>query len=235
MGVPLPVWGAPDTYRLSIRQAPLHSSPATLAEPCRAVRDVSFGGPIESLSPDRRVHSEALLEELVEVELAQRLWAPFPFPGEVSAVWPGRQRLLGDEPLQDGKELQRRLRQVLPPFGVDYLLFLLRRRPVLLASRKPRQRLRQDLIAIAAQPFDVDLVTDDGDDPITAIAGRVLQEFDVVGGEGETGSPRIGAHLVAVGATAVIDAAAQGCLLLFDVGFAPGRHLGAVRDDRSSD
>src|SRR5262245_2859381 len=100
-----PVWGSPNTYPLSVRQAFFHTSPTVLTEPCRAIRDVSFGGPIESLSPDRRVHSKALLEELVEVELTQRVWAPFSFPGEVAAVWAGHQRPLDDEPLQDIEEL----------------------------------------------------------------------------------------------------------------------------------
>jgi hypothetical protein len=43
-------------------------------------------------------------------------------------------RLLDDESRQDGEDLQRCLRHVLLPFGDDETLFLLRRRPVLLAS-----------------------------------------------------------------------------------------------------
>jgi hypothetical protein len=62
---------------------------------------------------------------------------------------------------------------------------------VLLAGRKPHQRLRQDLIAIAAQPFDVDPVADYGDDPVTAIASRVLQEFNVVGGKSASYQSRL--------------------------------------------
>src|SRR6516165_364317 len=111
MGVPLPVGGSPDTHLLFIRKFLADASPAVLAEPCRAIRDVSPGGSIESLSPDCRVHPEALLEELVEVELTQRLWPPLPFPGEINPVRPGCQRLFGDEPLQDGEHLQCRFRQ----------------------------------------------------------------------------------------------------------------------------
>ena len=154
--------------------------PAVLAEPCRAVRDVLLGGPVEPLTLDRRVHPEAFFEEGVEVELPQRLWPPLPFPGEVPAVRPRRQRLLDDEPLQDGEDLQRRLRHVLLPFGDDEALLLLRRRPMLLAALQPRQRLRQDLVAIAAQPLDVDPLADRADGPVAAVAGRVLHELDVV-------------------------------------------------------
>ena len=79
---------------------------------------------------------------------------------------------------QDGKDLQRRLRHVLLPFGDDEAPLLLRRRPVLLAALQPVQRLRQELVAIAAQPLDVNPVADHAEGPVTAIAGRVLQEFE---------------------------------------------------------
>ena len=82
---------------------------------------------------------------------------------------------------QDGEDLQRRLRHVLLPFGDDEALLLLRRRPVLLAALQPLQRLGEYLVAIAAQRLDVDPLADRADRPVAAVAGRVLQEVDVVG------------------------------------------------------
>src|SRR5215472_15717894 len=153
-----PVWGTPDTYPLSVRELLAHTSPAALAQPCRAVRDVPLGSSVESLPLDRRIHPETFSKEGIEVELTQRLWAALPFPDEVVAVRPGRQRLFGDEPFQDGDNLQRCFRQVSSSRGIDDTYFLLRRRPVLLAGRKSCERLRQNLVAIAAQPFNVNLV-----------------------------------------------------------------------------
>ena len=147
----LPEWGSSSQSgaRQTITLCPsgrrfLHPSPAILAEPGRAVGDVLLGRPVEPLTLDRRVHPEAFSEEGVEVELSQRLWPALPFPGEVTAVRSRRQRLLDDEPLQDGEDLQRCLRHVLLPFGDDEALLLLRRRPVLLAVLQPLQRLRQE-------------------------------------------------------------------------------------------
>ena len=45
---------------------------------------------------------------------------------------------------------------------------------MLLAGLQPRQRLGKDLVAIAAQPFDVDPRTNRADGPVAAVAGRVL-------------------------------------------------------------
>jgi hypothetical protein len=59
------------------------------------------------------------------------------------------------------------------------------------------ERFRQDLVAVPAQPFKINPVPDYGDDPVAAVAGRVIQEVDVVGGKGEAGSPRIWIRLVA--------------------------------------
>jgi hypothetical protein len=235
MGVPLAVGHPPNTHRLSVQQALLRPLPAVFTKPCRAVCDFPFGGPVEPLPFDRRVHPEAFFEEGVEVQLAQRLWPLLPFPGEVAAVRPRRQRLLDDEPHQDGEDLQRRLRHKPLPLGDDKALLLFRCWPVLLAVLQPRQRLRQNLVTVAAQRLDVDPVADDGNDPVAAVAGGVLKEFDVVGGEGEAGPPGIGARLVAVGRPAMVDAARQHRLLLLHVGLAPRRHLGAMRDDCPGD
>ena len=106
---------------------------------------------------------------------------------------------------------------------------------MLLAGLQPRQRLGEDLVAIAAQPFDVDPLANRADGPVAAVAGRVLHELDVVERENKAGAPRVGAGLVAVGGPAVVDAAGQRGLALVDVGFAPGRHFGGVGDDRSGD
>ena len=106
---------------------------------------------------------------------------------------------------------------------------------MLFSRLQPRQSLRQELVAIAAQRLDGNQGADHGDDPVTPIAGRVLQKFDIVGGEGEGSSPGIGARLVAEGRPATVDAARQRRLLVLDVGLAPCRHLGAMRDDRPGD
>ena len=116
--------GFPDHHSLPVRQTLLHASPLILTEPCRAIRDVPLGGPVEPLTLDRRVHPEAFFKKGVEVEFSQRLWASLPFPGEVTAVRPCRLRLLDDEPLQDGEDLKRRLRHVLLSFGDNQALFL---------------------------------------------------------------------------------------------------------------
>jgi hypothetical protein len=59
---------SPDPHGLTIRQAFLHPPPAFATKPCRAVSDVLFGGAIEPMALDRRVHAEALLEKVVEVD-----------------------------------------------------------------------------------------------------------------------------------------------------------------------
>jgi hypothetical protein len=91
---------------------------------------------------DRRVHPEAFSEEGVEVELAQRLWSLLPSPGKVIAVRSRRQRLLDDEPFQDGDDFQRNLWPELLPLRDDKALFFLRCRPMQLPASKPVQRLR---------------------------------------------------------------------------------------------
>src|SRR5215831_17783781 len=113
------VGGSPDTHPLSVWQLLFYPPPAVLAEPRRAVRDVFFGRPVEPLTSDRGVHPEALSKKLIEVQLSQRLWSWLPFPGEVHAVRSRRLRLLNDEPLQAGDDLQRHFRSELLPFRDD--------------------------------------------------------------------------------------------------------------------
>src|SRR5215472_2411554 len=167
------VGGAPNPHRLSVRQSLLYMSPIALAQPSRAVVDVSSGRPVEPLTPDPRVHPEALSKKLVEVQLAQRLWSWLPFPGEIPAVWSRRLWLLDDEPLQGGEDLQRRLRHVLLPFGDNPARLFLWRRPVLLLLFQPVQCLGQELIAIAAQRRDVDPAAHDVEIPVAAVAGGI--------------------------------------------------------------
>jgi hypothetical protein len=140
------------------------------------------------------------------------LWPVLPFPDEVHAIRSRCLWLLNDEPLQGGDDLQRHFGPELLPLGDDEARLLLRRRPMQLSASQAVQCLRQDLIAVAAQLLDVDQVANCGDGPVAAIAGRVLHELDVVGGEGEAGSPRIGAHLIAVGGAIGVDATATACV-----------------------
>ena len=124
---------------------------------------------------------------------------------------------------------------IIQPFGNDEALLLLPCRPVLLPVLQPMECLRQYLVAVAAQPLDVNPFANRADGPVAAVAGCVLHNLEIVNREGEAGAAWVGAHFMAVGGTTVVDAARQCRFLLIDIGLAPHRHFGGMRDDRPGD
>jgi hypothetical protein len=137
----LPGWVNPYHHPLPVKQALPLPAPAMCTEPCCAVRGVPLRCPVESGAFVCCVGSEALAEESVEVDLAQWLRSPDPPPGNI-ITWPRLLGLLGEEPLQDVEDFQRRVGHVVLPLGSNDPVLFLYRRPVLLTRLQPKQRFR---------------------------------------------------------------------------------------------